>query len=138
MRTDRLRQLAAFLLTLRDEQFDFAAVRYEKPECGTVGCAMGWTPTVFPDLVRFCNVGGFLGSLVSTTTLDEETTGLTCFGFRRVAVALFGMPYSHANDLFQPEHPSPFDCEELSATASKAEVAARILAYADWADENAI
>jgi hypothetical protein len=61
----RLLKLAAFLDTLPREKFDFAVVTRigKKPmlealkagheRCGTVGCAIGWMPAVFPRLVRW-------------------------------------------------------------------------------------
>ena len=45
----RLLKLASFLETLHHKKFDFNIVRNE---CGTVGCAVGWTPNVFPRLVK--------------------------------------------------------------------------------------
>lgn len=51
MRKDRLLKLAAFLSRLPDSKFDFR--EYVKKwdaenHCGTVACAIGWCPKVFP------------------------------------------------------------------------------------------
>ena len=51
----RLLRLAAFLDTLPREKFDFRRWISEKDSrgCGTVCCAIGWTPVVFPRLARY-------------------------------------------------------------------------------------
>lgn len=60
MNAKRLLKLAEFLDTMPREKFDFtiiaaqggkpmrAALRAGKTRCGTVGCAIGWMPAVFP------------------------------------------------------------------------------------------
>lgn len=49
---NRLEKLATFLDTLPRRKFDFREVvtRWDadKPSCGSVCCAIGWTPVVFP------------------------------------------------------------------------------------------
>jgi hypothetical protein len=57
---ERLLKLAAFLETLEHKQFDFALIVrawHRDPEthapCGSICCAIGWLPAVFPDLVRW-------------------------------------------------------------------------------------
>ena len=128
MRTDRLRQLADFLDTLKPDQFDFDRVR---SPCGTVCCAIGWTPTVFPELVTTDLQSK---SLRCTETLCKEGLHDNKVGFRDIAIALFGMTYSHACDLFQPDHASPVDGVTLPSDALPSEVADRLRVYADWAD----
>ena len=49
MRVDRLQKLIAFLKELDPKSFDFGIVHAEFT-CGTVGCAMGWTPVVFDEV----------------------------------------------------------------------------------------
>ena len=47
----RLRKLINFLKKLDPKKFDFGDIRREDPDCGTVACAFGWTPKLFPKLV---------------------------------------------------------------------------------------
>lgn len=50
MNKDRLLKLADFLETLPDEKFDFRKyVKKDDGLCGTVCCAIGWCPAVFPN-----------------------------------------------------------------------------------------
>jgi hypothetical protein len=60
MKTGRLYKLAKFLDNLPEENFDFGVVidimgdpTKDIHSCGTVGCAIGWTPRVFPKLVEY-------------------------------------------------------------------------------------
>lgn len=48
---ERLRKLIAHLRTVPEKQFFFGTV-YEERSCGTIACAMGHAPAVFPDLVE--------------------------------------------------------------------------------------
>ena len=51
---ERLLALAAFLEALNPSQFNFGAwVTKSKNGCGTVCCAIGWCPVVFPDHFRW-------------------------------------------------------------------------------------
>ena len=50
--------LADFLDTLPEEQFEFDAVvsewdRTKDKPCGSVCCAIGWAPMVFPELIKW-------------------------------------------------------------------------------------
>jgi hypothetical protein len=51
----RLEKLADFLDKLPREKFNFADLvsEIDKKGCGTVCCAIGWTPKVLPHLVKF-------------------------------------------------------------------------------------
>ena len=53
----RLRKLIAFLRTLDSDHFDFEILRHESNQCGTIACAIGWTPTVFPSLIKVVMCG---------------------------------------------------------------------------------
>lgn len=65
MRADRLLKLAEHLETgkLFHETFDFSILSsrclgmQEPQQCGSVGCAMGEMPYVFPDLCKYDNYG---------------------------------------------------------------------------------
>ena len=90
---NRLLKLATFLDTLPRAQFDFATV-FEKRECGTVGCAMGWTPAVFPRLVKYKD-WGYGNSDVRTKRR---------LGFGAVAQEIFGLTTPEAMGLFVSEY----------------------------------
>jgi hypothetical protein len=49
---NRLVTLIEFLKTFERKKFNFEILREEKPSCGTIGCAIGWCPEVFPKLVE--------------------------------------------------------------------------------------
>lgn len=58
-RPDRLLQLAAFLEPLPPEKFDFRRIMTASDGhgCGSVACALGWLPAVFPNLVGWIKIG---------------------------------------------------------------------------------
>lgn len=55
MYDERIDQHAGFLETLGQRQFNMGIVACIGPkvECVSAGCAMGWTPNTFPELVRW-------------------------------------------------------------------------------------
>jgi hypothetical protein len=60
MRTGRLYKLANFLESLPEKNFEFSSVVEKKGdptkpvnECGTIACAIGWTPRIFPRIVEY-------------------------------------------------------------------------------------
>ncbi len=50
---DRLNKLANYIEKLPKKNFDFGVFSAEKHGCGTVGCAIGYMPLVFPKLAKF-------------------------------------------------------------------------------------
>ena len=54
---ERLLKLASFLNTLKKEKFNFDIIAKKEPICGTVGCAIGWCPKVFPRSFQWINGG---------------------------------------------------------------------------------
>jgi len=68
MNKKRLLKLADFLEELPRKLFDFGTIAHAEkgltpkqalkagPKCGTVGCAMGWAPVVFPRLLKYTKV----------------------------------------------------------------------------------
>lgn len=52
IQANRLAKLISFLEELEPEKFEFAKIRTEDSRCGTTACAIGWTPEIFPNLVR--------------------------------------------------------------------------------------
>lgn len=123
---ERLLQLADFLETLPPERFDYGTFGFESPKCGTVACAFGWAPGVFPDLISWtekesvCCPGNFhFGFRVKRgdawVETHEEDAGRT----------LFGLDGEQFDYLFLP------DCGDnyLSDDASAKEVAAHIRSF---------
>lgn len=105
----RLEKLINFLDQLVPKKFDFSSVVTEvdsAEECGTVCCAMGWTPVVFPDLVKWCEKG------YDIELVDSKYSRL---GYYYVAHRLFGVSTLTALFLFSPNtqsmiHPSLSSC----------------------------
>lgn len=149
MRSDRLSQLADFLAVLSPDKFDFNNVLVCTTRgtigCGTVGCAMGWTPTVFPALVKICDPRDYTGSVryldIEATELLAEEFGCfddtgRIFGYTAVAAALFDMDAERAHALFTPRCPSPADDSVLRISATPKMVADRLRTFVDWYDKN--
>lgn len=131
-RGDRMLQLAEFLDQLSQSEFYFASVisqMNEETGCGTVCCAIGWTPAVFPDLVRWPTKSEIqVDGSAEMFLLDRP--GEPCF--TEVAAQIFRMPEHHAEFIFSPGHYSPADGSELEDTATPQEVAERIRTYVEW------
>ena len=107
MRTGRLLKLATFLEILPREKFNFNCVIKRKPgkECGSVGCAIGWTPEVFPRLVKW------------------NDPKLNMAGYKELATELFDICYDNATYLFAPGDPC---VGQLPVTATPKMVAKHI------------
>jgi hypothetical protein len=84
-----MRKLAKFLEELPPEEFDFDIIK-----CGTVACAIGWTPRVFPRLVKW-HPRWYPGGLEAS----GRTVGVVR-GFMGVATHLFGISSFNADRLF--------------------------------------
>lgn len=93
----RMHALADALDKLEPKRFTFAIVVRHGTSCGTVGCAMGWTPAVFPTLVEW--TGEDCAGL-------NQGNGLRMNGefveYHQAASRLFGIPEEMALQLFSP------------------------------------
>jgi hypothetical protein len=101
MNKARLVKLAEFLWDLEPEKFDFSNVVSawdEKSHCGTVCCAIGYTPQLFPDDVEWCENCMF-GS--NSRDVQSKHTDKVA-GYVEVAAELFDIHPEHANNLFTP------------------------------------
>ena len=101
MNKERLLKLADFLQELPKDKFDFTSVveEYDREnECGTLCCAIGWTPAVFPDLVKWLVPRNRLIRAVEIA--DDRGHAVT--GYVAVASELFTIPQTHARVLFTP------------------------------------
>ena len=91
----RFKKLIDFLEELDDEKFYFGSVvsKFETVKgkrCGSVCCAIGWTPVVFPKQVAW------IEDMVRVKNYIE------IIGYIDVASYLFGMSFSDADNLFSP------------------------------------
>jgi len=91
----RLLKLCEFLEQLPRKRFDFSVVAKEH-SCGTVGCAIGWTPAVFPRLVKW--LPAKKGKEIDVML----TGGRRGHFYTTVAKSLFGINHYQAEGLFTP------------------------------------
>lgn len=125
MNTERLLKLASFLRKLPPERFDFGKiVQHETPRCGTIGCAIGWTPAVFPDLVEWTKDW----SEVSWTYPLTLISGCDA-DYDEVAQELFEMGEDDALNLFTPRKQSRIGLDNLDHDATPSQVADLIEEY---------
>lgn len=115
VRIDRLEKMIKFLEELPPKKFDFGTVVRSRDEndCGTVCCAMGWTPEIFK------------GELL--IGWDE----IQNYNYDAWAKKIFGMSEMIADSLFCPNaqeevHP---DLRILSRDASPKSVAAMLTKF---------
>jgi hypothetical protein len=91
--------LIDFLENLEPSKFDFSTV---VNECGTVCCAIGWTPKVFPDLVEYYKEDyGYGRSEIRIRSKTPEPWD-TKYGYKEIAVYLFEIDKSRSKRLFTP------------------------------------
>lgn len=115
MQSKRLLKLANFLLNLNPKKFDLNEViasdikMQDNPseilnECGTVGCAVGWCPSVFPKLVGikyYCSVGPSWGEQNQLYRVFDKKHP-DAIEYDRFASVFFGITESEAEYLFYP------------------------------------
>ena len=127
----RLRKLADFLHTMPKEKFDFGtiglqhglppldALKAGHTRCGTVACAIGWMPAVFPRVCKWSAPTYFHRWL---SVLSKKHKRVRDFA---LAERFFGLSADEALYLFQPDH--EFEGQRgLSSAASPERVAQHI------------
>lgn len=146
----RMMKLYAFLMALKPALFDFSTVcelGTNAPSkalevgggCGTVACAMGWMPAVFPRMFKwigFYNRETITQAAVEAgevaddaASIQSRISGLRDFSAVEV---FFGLSYEDARFLFMPASPSTWeDGFHLPGTATPKEVAARLKWFVD-------
>lgn len=132
MNKDRLLKLAEFLEQLPSESFDFSSFvdSYDQEkECGSVCCAIGWMPKVFPDLCQWKKFTGF------SFSIDIVTIGSNHTGFF-AAQEIFDIDDDASSYLFCPRADYDDNDVRLPETASAVDVANRIREFV--ANEGAI
>lgn len=120
----RLLKLADFLEELPPEKFNFFKVvsrgEHNGHTCATVACAIGWTPKVFPRLVKWHYLKGIAYFQVRNLK-DEQLPGGECSG---VAMYLFGITNEEAS-MFLPYKYEKLPTSSEFAATLRAFVASR-------------
>lgn len=101
----RFRTLIEFLWQLPAEKFNFRreVEKHDERNCGTVCCAIGWTPVVFPELVEWHMLNVSLYTRRKKESIDSP---------HGVANGLFGLNENEFDYLFQPTYgeAEPSEC----------------------------
>ena len=129
MNAKRLLDLARFLDELPRAEFDFADVVTEQDGgCGSVCCAVGWTPRVFPELVEWCQRGDYDLDVTMRNTKWPEN------GYILVGSCLFDITRDEATALFTPGYRRPWagGAGPLHSTATPKQVAASIREFVGY------
>lgn len=132
----RLLKLATFLTQLPPQKFDFGQIAYEnekpmlqalkarKERCGTVACAIGWSPAVFPRLVKWAKLynGDHALCVVERTSTDTLGDSFS------TAERLFALTFDESRYLFAPYRQREVDgnAKNLTDSATAKEVARHI------------
>lgn len=129
----RMHKLADFLDTLNDVQFDFnfIAEKHDKSKvitCGTVGCAIGFTPHVFPRLVKYIEYESF--SSPTGLRVESKKTGES--EYEEVGAELFGISMEESDDLFTPYRICAWNDHSLGDKATASDVAGSIRRFVEW------
>lgn len=134
MHKDRLEKLASFLDVLPDEKFDFGTVVSENGEpmlkalklgavyCGTVACAIGWMPAVFPRSIAWRKRRSWDSTL--NVAFKKRRTKINF----EVAEEWFDLTSDQAEVLFAP-YSSGYGLKPLSPSATPKTVARRIRTF---------
>lgn len=127
----RLLKLARFLESLEDKAFDFKnVVSKHENSCGSVCCAIGWTPKVFPELIKW-----FKDPLDWENKLRLEMNGKVC-DYLKAAVDIFGITRDESIMLFSPMYRLEWwDDRVFSGSVRPYEVALSIRKFVEWKEE---
>lgn len=137
MRADRLLTLAAFLDNLPEEKFNFAIIAEERGKpmlealaaghtrCGTVACAIGWLPAVFPADFKWTDAYYKSRSVTRDGSIDFSA-----------AEEFFDLTVYQAEYLFMPGRYNDDDefvgnLNDLTDEATPKQVAAHIRAFVE-------
>lgn len=109
MNKKRLLKLANFIEKLPNKRLNMNVVALSNAkgkmgykECGSVACAMGWTPAVFPKLVKWieCSGGNELNVCMTHEEAREWLRGNGSLANNSAMVELFDIPYLDADYIF--------------------------------------
>jgi hypothetical protein len=139
MNKTRLLKLAAFLIALPKQKFNYAvvAVLGEKPmlealaakkeSCGTVACAMGWTPALFPRKVMW-DMDNLRTDFSGTRHLDICSVDNPNVTRDRAMMELFDITQAQVDFLFYPET----NGNGVSEYATAKQVGRHIIRFVKW------
>lgn len=110
---DRFYELAVFLEDLKPSKFDYRRIvsRWNKDTtCGTVCCAIGWLPVVFP---------------------KKFSWDMSVLRIAQPLLEFFGISRKEAEALFLPNNQEAIGEADLSGNASPKEVASLIRSFVE-------
>lgn len=121
----KLLKLIDFLKNLPEEKFYFGSVvdSFDKENnCGTVCCAIGWLPAIFPDEIEWYQEVRFAGE---NFLAHKETNHFV--NYAKAATLVFNIPEEIAEGLFSPSsqtcvHKDLPDLDEKSYSVDVAEM----------------
>ena len=127
---NRLLKLADFLDNLPRKQFNFGDVVEkfdEKKNCGTICCAVGWCPTVFPRQWNWITEYG---------DFYVRTKGSKTGDWTKDAEEFFGIGYADVTNLFFPNSEIPWARNtRLRNNATPKQVAKSIRQFLTWKEK---
>jgi hypothetical protein len=134
LHADRLMKLARFLYRLPPEKFNFAVVLQGQDipndtfQCGTVGCAIGWMPMVFPERFEWRAAGAGRDQRIGL--FDKESPYEVGNGnFIGTAESFFDLLPEEASGLFSPGYQQYVEWNDVDSHTSPKEVAMMIASF---------
>lgn len=132
---ERLLELASFLDIVPPEKFDFKVVikgpdvPRRQLDCGSVACAIGYLPAVFPELVTTeAHARGF--SVIPSDPAWKRQYGWSVSLHVQTAKHIFGTTTEESHYLFTPDPDDGYaNIQLLPATATAQQVAERIRSF---------
>ena len=127
--TEKLAKLARFLWSLPPKVFSYGNIVYgtviPTPEftCGTVACAFGYTPLVFPEAFEY------KADPWVSIHYKGGNTDVTIYNWSEVASDFFGIPENEVLGLFSPGDQHCIEEQPLSPHATAREVASLIVRF---------
>lgn len=132
VQANRLAHAIEFLQEMKPEGFDFNTIRRDTVggrKCGTVGCVIGWTPEMFPNLVRRTTGKERFWNSHLITLRNNKIHGAD--EFHMITAYLFGL----GSDVFYPGRtvlmPNGKKITTCTGTASNYEVANMLIRVLD-------
>jgi hypothetical protein len=136
---ERLLRLADFLEhELPPEKFSYGDVvrgpdmPRKEMDCGSVACAIGWCPVIFPDLASYAKARFGPNFYV----ISKTPSGDTSWSFDEAGMNLFGLSLDESEALFDPfysdDSREEMGLEPVDENSSAIEVAANIRAFVKY------
>jgi len=131
IRSGRLLRLAAYLDKIPPRKFDFSSV-WRPTECGSVGCAIGYTPKVFPNLIKRKRCDTYQNRIYYHICIDNEVIDFVTAGMK-----LFNLSSSESECLFSSfQTVMPWNTKIVTEDATPKEVAESIRNFVKWRRNN--